>query len=144
VQPDIVYTIFIRVEREGEIRAGLDPEGSVSTPSTALTVGDVMDRYLVSYVGQHLRVKSARQVEYQLRMVRTCDVPAANGRTIRFEQKPIAGVTKADLEAFGRLDVRTESLAAIGCSRDCGISSTGRSARASPTARRSSAPASRS
>jgi integrase len=41
-------------------------------------------------------------------------VPAANGRTIRFEQKPIAGVTKADLEAI-RAARRPHGI--VGCNR---------------------------
>ena len=95
-----------------EIRAGGTPE--VPTPNAGLTVGDVADRYLRAYVGKHetdegpawsgqyLRPTSAQQADYQLQIARACEVPAAGG-TMRFEQKPIAAVTKADLEAIRRV-----------------------------------------
>jgi hypothetical protein len=70
-----------------------------------------MDRYIATCVGkrqtdegiewsgQYLRPGPSRQADYQLRAVRACDVPAAGG-TVRFDVKPIAAVTKADIEAI--------------------------------------------
>ncbi len=105
-----------RDKLRGEIRLGQDPMAPEccpgAEPSTELTVGDVLNRYLADYVGKretddgpvyvgaHLRPKSARGSDYQLRIARACDVPAANGQTIRFELKPIRQVIKADIEAI--------------------------------------------
>jgi integrase len=77
-----------------------------------LTVGEFVNRYLKTYVGkrvtedgtvewsgQYLRPQSARQADYQRRQFLACAVPAAGG-TMPVEQKPLAGVTKADIEAM--------------------------------------------
>lgn len=107
-----------------EIRAGVNPEAA--TPVGQLTVGDVADRYLAAFVGkretekgvewtgQHLRPASALQADYSLRIARAVDVPAAHGRTVPFEQKPIGAVTKADLEAI-RAACRPHGI--VGCNR---------------------------
>ncbi len=109
-----------------EIRNGTDPEQPASAPSADLTVGDVMDRYLTEFVGkhvtdtgtewtgQHLRPASALQADYALRIARACDVPAAGGQAIRFEQKPLGSVTKADIEA---IRARRRPCGVVGCNR---------------------------
>jgi integrase len=111
----------------GEIRDGsfVDPDAPRPVSVAALTVGEVIDRYLSAYVGkaetdegqtwsgQYLRPKSAQQADYQLRLARACDVPASGG-VVRFEQKPIASVSKADLEAI-RAARRLHGV--IGCNR---------------------------
>jgi len=105
--------------RKGEFGAAMKPV------ETTLTFGDVCDRYLVDYAGrresdgvvtwtgQHLRPAPAVQVEYQLRMARAIDVPAAGG-SVRLEHKPITAVTKADLEAT-RSARRPHGI--VGCNR---------------------------
>lgn len=109
-----------------EIRSGTNPEEVVAAPPTGLTIGDVADRYLSTFVGKretergiewtgnNLRPSSARQADSALRVARACLVPAAGGRTVPFEGKPIADVTKADIDAIR--DAR-RPLGEVGCNR---------------------------
>jgi len=109
-----------------EIRDGINPEApGVRADASTLTVGDVVARYLEKFVGkrigekgiewsrEHLRPKSAQQADYQLRIACACEVPAAGG-TMRFDGKPIASVTKADIDAI-RDARRPHGL--VGCNR---------------------------
>ena len=126
--PQTKHDAAIRRDRlRSEIRAGINPDAPTTPePTAALTVSDVADRYLTDYVGkretpdgrvewtgQYLRPKSALQADYAIRLARACAVPAAGG-TMRFEQKPIAAVTKADIEAI-RAARRPHGV--IGCNR---------------------------
>jgi integrase len=81
-----------------------------------LTVGDVFDQY----VKKHVRIPGRREnaadeMERQIKMLRACEVPAANGATVRLETKPITAVTKADVDAIrdGRRAVVAASQAAL-------------------------------
>jgi integrase len=113
----------------GEIRSGHNPKIGKpgAAPSTDLTVGDVMDRFITEYVGKQLadagkvtwngvnvRPSTARQTDSALRIARACEVPAAHGQRIRFDQKPLASVTKADIEAI-RAQRRPRGV--VGCNR---------------------------
>ena len=85
----------------GEIRSGIDPVARPAPvlPSTDLTFGDICDHYL----GEHVHVptrrpRAAKEIEYLLRHWRRAEVPAANGATIRVEDKPLDSITTADVE----------------------------------------------
>ena len=83
-----------------DIRAGrFAGTGSVSS-DTELTFGDVVERYLGRHVRVPTRRPEAQQVmEWHLGVLRRAEVPAAGGTTIRLEHKPLAAISKADVEA---------------------------------------------
>lgn len=89
-----------------EIRSGtfVDP-GDVPQEEPALTdarltVGDVCDEYLKRHVRKPTRRAGGRQMmEILVAVLRRAEIPAAQGTTMRLEQKPIQDVTKADIEA---------------------------------------------
>ncbi len=84
-----------------DIRSGIDTVGhpAPASPSTDLTFGDICDLYLAEHV--HVptrRSRAAREIEYLLGHWRRAEVPAANGATIRVEDKPLDSITTADIE----------------------------------------------
>jgi integrase len=96
--------IVWRDRLRSEIRAGtfVDPDTpAAAQPADArLTLGDVADQYLAQHVRRDGRREGGRRLmEWYLAAVRRATVPAANGATIVLEQKPIADVTPADVEA---------------------------------------------
>ncbi len=109
--------VALRDTLRGEIRLGtfVGPQDPVPTPviEAPLTVGEVANRYLRSYVGRvvaddgsvswtgrHLRQRSAEQATYHLDVIRRTEVPVTEKRTDRFENRPLASVTKHDVEAL--------------------------------------------
>jgi hypothetical protein len=83
-----------------EILAGTFIDGT-GDPSHALTFGDCCDRYVAEYVKVPTRTAaSERQFVCYLNLARRTDVPAANGTTVRLEQKAITDVTRADIKAL--------------------------------------------
>jgi integrase len=90
-----------------EIRSGTfrDPNHPEPTPqpdpAALLTVGDVIDTYVTRHVKSPTRRESAQKTMlWHLGVLRRTEIPAAHGQHIRFEQKPIKDVTKADIEAI--------------------------------------------
>jgi integrase len=80
------------------IRAGKF-EGTAA-PATGLTFGDVVDRYRMDYVNVPTRRRSAAKAfEVHLAVLLRSMVPAANGASIALRNKPIAEITRADVEA---------------------------------------------
>jgi integrase len=74
---------------------------TVPTDPTALTVGDVIDRYITQHVrAPGRRVSGQKTMEWHLNTLRRTLIPAAHGTHIRFEQKPIKDVVKADIDAI--------------------------------------------
>jgi integrase len=70
-------------------------------PTALLTVGDVVDIYITRHVKSPTRRESARKTMlWHLGVLRRTEIQAAHGQRIRFEQKPIRHVTKADIEAI--------------------------------------------
>lgn len=94
--------ITLRDRLRAEIRLGTFIGGVKLPPpiETRLTFGDVVDQYLKRHVRTPTRRPRARaQMEVLIAVGRRAEIPAANGATIRFEQKPIDAITKADVEA---------------------------------------------
>ena len=82
-----------------DIRAGSLAD-SGTAPDTELTFGDVVERYLERHVRVPTRRPAAQQImEWHLGVLRRAEVPAAGGTTIRLEHKPLAAISKADVEA---------------------------------------------
>jgi integrase len=96
----IVWRDRLRIE----IRAGtfVDPDATPPPSSDArLTVGDIADVYLEKHVRKESRRPDGRWLmENYVAALRRATIPAANGTTIALEQKPIADVTTADVEAI--------------------------------------------
>ena len=89
-----------------EIRAGMfvDPDEApphaAAVVHTRLTFGDICDEYLKRHVRTPTRREGGRQMmEILIVVLRRAEIPAAQGTTVRLEQKPIDGITKADVEA---------------------------------------------
>jgi integrase len=89
-----------------EIRAGKFVEPSTLPPApeqadTRLTLGDVCDNYVTRHVMTPTRRSAAQQaMKWVLGLIRSTEVPAANGTSVRLDAKPVDAVTKADIEAF--------------------------------------------
>lgn len=76
-----------------------NPEAASAPPSSGLSVGDVADRYLATFVGKRTTDRGnewtdstctppwARQADGALRVSRACPSPVGSGRTVRFENK---------------------------------------------------------
>ena len=79
--------------RNGTFRAGV--------PVFGLTFGDVLDAYVEKYVQAPGRRESGqRSKAWAIALIRRAPVPAGNGATMALEDKPIAAVSKVDVEAF--------------------------------------------
>jgi integrase len=85
-----------------DIRAGRGP-GQVKAPEAVvgLTFGDVCDSYLKRFVNVPTRRKRAKR-EMQNHVAELCAslVPAANGALMALGSKPLAAITRADVEAI--------------------------------------------
>lgn len=85
-----------------EIRGGEPIELTVPAPRkvrTSVTFGEVCDDYLERHVRVPTRrPRGRREMEILVALLRRARVPAADG-AVRLEQKPIAAVTRADVEA---------------------------------------------
>ncbi|HEY1308468.1 MAG TPA: site-specific integrase [Vicinamibacterales bacterium] len=82
------------------IEAAPSPAPTTSPIDTRLTFGDVCDAYLTGHVRKPTRREGGRKMmETLIGVIRRAEIPAANGTTIRLEAKPIAELTKADVEA---------------------------------------------
>jgi integrase len=89
-----------------EIRSGtfIDPDTPVAAApaDTRLTLGDVCNVYLEQHVRQEQRREGGRLLmEWYLAGLRRLRIPAAHGTMIALEDKPIADITTADVEAVG-------------------------------------------
>jgi integrase len=109
--------VALRDALRGEIRGGtfVRPDEPVPTVviEVPLTFGEVASRYLrayvgrvvaddgsVSWTGRHLRKRSAEQATYHLNVIRRTEVPVTADRTDRLENRPLAAITKHDVEAL--------------------------------------------
>ena len=102
----------IRTEiRSNTFRDPNQPEPTrLPDPAALLTVGDVIDTYITRHVKSPTRRESAQKTMlWHLGVLRRTEIPAAHGQRIRFEQKPIKDVTKADIEAIRDARRRTGS-----------------------------------
>lgn len=85
-------------EIRGRIRAGTF---RADVPVFGLTLGDVLTEYKKRYVNAPGRRESGRQSKaWTISLLRRAPVPAGNGATVPLGDKPVAAVTKADVEAF--------------------------------------------
>src|SRR5262245_49561421 len=89
--------------RAGTFRAPGQPEGP--SRDTRLTFGDVADCYLRGYVpadqhGRPRREAGRKLMDWYVRALKRVEIPAAGGTTIRLELKPMADITRADVEAI--------------------------------------------
>jgi integrase len=97
--------IVWRDRLRAEIRGGtfIDPDAmppAAAAPATSLAFGDVCDEYLKRHVRTPTRRAGGKQMmELLVRVLRRAEIPAAKGTTIRFEQRPIDAITRADVEA---------------------------------------------
>jgi integrase len=102
--------------RSGTFRAPCQPEPPQRPdPIALLTVGDVIDTYITRHVQAPTRRRTAQQTMlWHLGVLRRTEIAAALGQRIRFEQRPIAAVTKADVEAVrdARRRAHSEAVAA--------------------------------
>jgi integrase len=95
----------LRDRIRGEIRSGTftDPHAQPApVPADArLTFADVADRYRDRYVRVPTRRKMAgHAIELHLEALKRAEIPAARGHSVRLADKPIAEITKADIEAI--------------------------------------------
>ncbi|MDP7477642.1 MAG: site-specific integrase [Vicinamibacterales bacterium] len=110
-----------------EIRAGRDPSARLVPPNaSALTFGDVCDRYLDEYVGkldtpdgprwsgQYLRSRTAEIALYHIGIIRRIAVPASYGTTFLLEAKTFADVSTADIKT---VQAARRSHGLVGCNR---------------------------
>jgi hypothetical protein len=66
-----------------------------------LTFGDVVRSYVSKHVETPRRRPAPQQVvKWHLELLKRTGIPASGGATIRLEQKPIAAICKADVEAI--------------------------------------------
>jgi integrase len=91
----------------GEIRDGVfkDPHAKPEPlpADTRLTVADVAGRYLTDYVQVPTRRKrAAYAMECHVNALTAAEIPAAQGRTVRLGDKPMADVTADDVESVRR------------------------------------------
>jgi integrase len=76
------------------------PAGQAPDPIAPLTFGDICDHYLKGHVRTPTRrPRARREIETLIALARRAEIPGAHNSTIRLEQRPIAAVTKADIEA---------------------------------------------
>jgi hypothetical protein len=82
-----------------------------------LTLGDVVDHYKKRYVNVPTRgAKAAAMFDVHLNMLLRAEVPAAHQTTIALKDKPIAEITKADIEHL-RMKRREQLMAAQAAQR---------------------------
>jgi integrase len=83
-----------------QIRAGRFRQIGTSA-SIGLTFGDVVKEYVSRHVETPTRRPGAQQVmRWHLEVLKRTEVPAAEGTTVRLEQKSITAISKADVEAI--------------------------------------------
>lgn len=129
-----------------QIQEGRFRQESAKSTDLRLTVGDVMNQYVENHVRAPERKPAGRVVmEAYVNRLGAMKVPAANGTTVALKDKPIDGVTAADLDVLRR-DWSINAKAAAGGhtapvvpSSAFVTSSIGRSRRATCSCRRSSA-----
>ena len=97
----IVLADLVRTEiKAGSFKAPNAPEPSPFADPSALTVADIVKVYFTRHVKQPTRrVSSQRAMELALDVLSRALIPGAGGQLIRFEQKAIRNVTRADVEA---------------------------------------------
>jgi integrase len=97
----------LRDHWRNDIRDGKWPR-QVSEPvtmSAALTLADVLDEYEKKYLpfrqdGRRRREHAVENMRYQLAALRVAEVPGGHGTRVALAAKPIAAITKADVEAI--------------------------------------------
>jgi integrase len=83
------------------IRAGTFRQVTAPAVEAGLTFGDVATKYVKQYVRVATRRKrAAAEMALQVAALRRAEVPAANGRTVRLEEKPVDAILKGDVEAI--------------------------------------------
>jgi integrase len=87
--------------REGTFGQPAAQQQPAPEADSRMTFGDVADRYLKSpeVLKPGRREAPIKALTNYIRIVRAAEIPGPNGSTVRFEQKPIAQVTKPDIEA---------------------------------------------
>jgi integrase len=98
--------ITSKTEAEGEsdrlrqaIRTGTFRASSIADGAGSLSFADVATRYVDSYVRGRLRPRTGEQVAYHLGLLQRTTVPGPNATRLRFADRPIDAITKADIEA---------------------------------------------
>jgi integrase len=82
-----------------EIRGGTFAAGP-NTAGARLTFGDVCDQYLKRHVRIPTRRPGGRrEMEILIAVLRRAQIPAGHGTTMKLEAKPLADITRADVEA---------------------------------------------
>lgn len=93
----------LRVEIDGGtfVDPNTKPDASPSNANAVWTVGDLIDAYIEKHVEKPPRREAAQKaMKWALGVFRRTEIPAPQGRRIRFELKPIKDVTQADIEAL--------------------------------------------
>ena len=88
-----------------EIRSGIDPLAPAvpTVPAIDMTFGDVADGYIEGHVRTAARKAAAQRVmEYHVNGLKRAQIPAGNRTRIALRAKPIAAITKADVEHIRR------------------------------------------
>jgi len=89
-----------------EIRTGtfIDPKHPATLSrdaAAALTVNDVLDQYTARHIHAPGRRPSGRDaMRWHVAEVRRTLIPGAHGQAVAFGEKPLASITKADIEAL--------------------------------------------
>jgi len=101
---DKTAAVSWRDKLRSEIRGGtfVDPTAPIApaAPDTRLNLGDVCDEYVKRHVRTPTRRAGGKKMmEILVGVLRRAEILAANGTTVKLESKPIAEITKADIEA---------------------------------------------
>jgi integrase len=89
--------------RAGTFNAVGSPAVSPASPSTALTLGDVLDVYLTDHVRKPTRRPQGRRtMEYRLGVARAMEVTISGRQKARLDQLPFAEVRQPHIEELER------------------------------------------
>ena len=96
---------LLRDEYRSQIRSGefIDPKSPppIVSPNTKPTFGDIVDRYIKSYVDVPARRESSRKaMKWHLAQLRRAEIPGVQGTVVRLEDKHFNEITKLDVEAI--------------------------------------------
>lgn len=91
----------LRDELRSKIRTGAIAGAATAAAGTPLTLDDVTKRYLKIYArSPGRRPRALQQFDVYIGLLQEARVPGPHGTTVRLGNKPLDGVTKADLEAL--------------------------------------------
>lgn len=101
-----------RDRMRNEIRSGTFSESGIAnaTADSRLTFDDVCVEYLRRHVNNPTRrPRSRRWMEVLVAVLRRADIPATGGSTVTLGSKPVASITRADVEAVRTWRRRVQS-----------------------------------